>query len=401
MILWELRKIIKSKFLIISLMLIIAIFIYHNKTNVIPEDIENVVSMNLFFEELYHNQEEYDNYALQYYEELDGKGLAQILTLEGVYLDRAYMDYMVIGELKNKKQYAQRGYEELMTDIVRTTTVYMCKSNSLYEKRLHEKSIEIYNTRVDIEPVYEKGLERYLTWIQNEPIVGMVLILWCVVLAAQVVGFEERKNLKLMVATTKRGRRDILLSKIAAIAIIVAVVKFMFIMVNIIFGLTVYRINFRMFLAPIQSLERYQLCSFHVSILGYFMLVGLGQLVLLELAVCVTAVMAYFIKPVPAAGISLVLWEAPVYLLSRQTWDTYLEMETFGKIRQYAPWALNSIRDYFLNFDYGRFINFPVNRFVTCIIVSVLVMALCVGMIYAFAERNNRRMSHGISSKGN
>ena len=400
MIIWEIKKIIKSKFFIISILLISVLYGVH-KYKGIPGDIDMISSQNALYEQLLTDEEEYNQNALPYYNRIADKDILQLLKMEGGYLKTAYDDYCVIKAIEEGRIYADSGYEKSMKEMVTASVISLSRCDSLYEKRLHEKSIEIYNTRVDIEPVYEKGLERYLTWIQNEPIVGMLLILWCVVLSAQVVGFEERKNLKLMVATTKRGRRDILLSKIAAIAIIVAVVKFMFIMVNIIFGLTVYRINFRMFLAPIQSLERYQLCSFHVSILGYFMLVGLGQLVLLELAVCVTAVMAYFIKPVPAAGISLVLWEAPVYLLSRQTWDTYLEMETFGKIRQYAPWALNSILDYFLNFDYGRFINFPVNRFVTCIIVSVLVMALCVGMIYAFAERNNRRMSHGISSKGN
>lgn len=399
MIIWEIKKIIKSKFFIISILLISVLYgVFEYRS--IPEDIDMISSQNALYEQLLTDEEEYNKNALPYYNRIVDKDISQLLLMEGGYLETAYDDYCALKAIEEGRIYTDSGYENSMKETVTASVIALSRCDSLYEKRLYEKSIEIYNTRVDIEPVYEKGLERFLTWIRKEPMVGMVLILWCVVLTAQVVGFEERKNLKLIVATTKRGRRDILLSKIAAIAIIVAVVKLMFIIANIIIGLTVYRISFRMLLAPIQSLEEYQLCSFHVQILGYFMLIGLGQLVLLELAVCVTSVMAYFIKAVPAAAISLVLWEAPVYLLSCQTWDTYLEMETFGKIRQYAPWALNSSRDYFLSFDYGRFINFPVNRFITCIIVSVLVMTVCGGIIYAFAEKNNRRVSHGISSKG-
>ncbi|MGN0375473.1 MAG: hypothetical protein ACI4EN_08245 [Butyrivibrio sp.] len=398
MILWEIRKIIRSKFFIISLMLILALYAFNIVTSV-PDDIGSIASENEFFDELLLNEEEYDNYALPYYEGLDEKGIFQIMNIDGVYLDNAYEDYFVIGELKDKKQYVTSGYEKAMINVVTSSAVSMGRSNSYFEKKYYEKSIKTYNVRIDVKEVNEKGMERYLTWLLNEPIVGMVLMLWCVVLTTQVIGFEERKNLKIIVAATKRGRRELLLSKIAAIAVIIAVLKLLSIAVNIVIGMMVHGISFRTLMAPVQSLEEYRMCCFHISILGFFIMVGIGQLILLELVVCVTAVMAYFTKAVPAAGISLVLWEAPAFILARQTYETYLEMENFERIRQYAPWALNCSRDYFVGFDYGKFVNFPVNRFIMCIAVCLVVITACMALCIFFADKNNLGVPYGTEGR--
>ena len=142
------------------------------------------------------------------------------------------------------------------------------------------------------------------------------------------------------------------------------------------------------------------MCNFHISIMGFFLLVGLGQLILLELVVCITSVLSYFTKAIPAAAVSLIIWEVPVFLLERATFDTYLEIERFNKIRQYAPWALNNSVDYFYSFDYGKFIIFPVNRFIMCITVCLVIMGVCVALCAGFADKINRGKRYGIKSNG-
>ncbi len=397
MILWEIKKIIRSKFFIVSLLLIIALYVFDSR---FPNDVKGISVQNEFFDELLMNEEEYETYALPYYEELDKIDTMRLFGMEGVYLDTAYYDYRVIGELKKKKEYVSEQYEKVMIDTVRKSAVSMGKSDSFFEKKLYETHISTYNTWVDVVEVNEKGIEPFHIRIFHESTAGMVLILWCVALSAQAIGFEEHKNLKLMVSSVYRGRKENILSKIAAVAIIVAVVKMSMVVLNIIQGPIFYGVSFRTLFAPIQSLEEYQMCNFHISIMGFFLLAGLGQLILLELVVCITSVLSYFTKAIPAAAVSLIVWEVPVFLLDRATFDTYFEIERFNKIRQYAPWALNSSVDYFYSFDYGKFIIFPVNRFIMCITVCLVIMGVCVALCAGFADKINRGKRYGIKSNG-
>lgn len=210
------------------------------------------------------------------------------------------IDYCVIGGLKKKKEYVSEQYEKVMINTVKKSAISMGRADSFFEKEFYEIHISTYNTWVDVVEVNERGIESFHFKIFHEATAGMVLILWCVALSVQVVDFEEHKNLKLMVSLVYRGRKENLLSKIAAVAIIVAVVKMSMVLLTILQGPIFYGVSFRTLFAPIQSLERYQMCNFHVSFMGFFLLVGLGQLVLLELVVCVTSVLSYFTKTIPA-----------------------------------------------------------------------------------------------------
>ena len=102
MILWEIKKIIRSKFFIVSLLLIIALYVFDSR---FPNDVKIISVQNKFFDELLMNEEEYETYALPYYEKLDKIDTMRLFGMEGVYLDTAYYDYRVIGELKKKKEY--------------------------------------------------------------------------------------------------------------------------------------------------------------------------------------------------------------------------------------------------------------------------------------------------------
>ena len=154
-------------------------------------------------------------------------------------------------------------------------------------------------------------------------------------------------------------------------------------------------------MAPIQSVPEYMYCTIHASIIGIILIAYTVKLLVLLMIMCIVAVASYFTKVIPAVAGSILVWALPVVLISRMDKSTYETNRLYNTIRQYYPPAVVDYRQYILNFDYARIMNFPVYRLICVVVICIVIIAICLGTVILFGEKNNMEMGYGIKSRRN
>lgn len=395
---WEIKKIIYSKIFIVSVVLIIGIRLY-DMLKLWDRGAEFRRS-NGFFEELYLNEEEYNNVAITYYQGLKNYDSMALMNMEGLYLDNAFMDFYEIKALADAKKYTSTTYEEAMVNLVRKAARMVDEDSSPYEVRYYTKYIEVYNRQVDVEPV--NNMNDYLQKVLNGTgIIFLIMLVWVIVLTSYVVKGQEHKRFRGIYMSTANGRRNGIMTKLAALCVVFTVFEFICLIALIINAMTMYGFSFRVLTAPIQSVPEYMYCPIHTSIIGIIGINYLVRLVIYLMVMCITAVMTYFLKAIPVIIGNMLIWVFPVFLLARMDKSTYEMSQLYEKIGKYYPPSLFDYCNYISDFDYVRVLNFPVMRMVCVIVIAVLIIALSIVMVLLFAEKKNMEMGYGIKNRRN
>ena len=398
MLKWELRKIICSKFFIVSVILIIGLRVYNLLS--LWDRGEEFRSSNGLFEELYLNEDEYNNRAIPYYEKIKNADVTQLMNLEGVYLENAFMDMYEIKALVNAKKYAESTYESSMIELVKKAVRAVDGDSSKYEIRYYSKYIDIYNQKVEVEPV--NNVDEYLEiTMSHVEITYIVMIVWVSVLTAYVIKGQEHKRLQGIYISTFNGRKHGLLAKMGALAIILFAIEMVCFVGLIINAMTMYGFSWRVLTAPIQSVPEYMYCTIHTSIIGIIFIAYVVKLLVLLMIMCIVAVFSYFTKAILAVAGSILVWALPVFLVARMDKSTYEANQLYNTIRQYYPPAVSDYSEYILNFDYARVFDFPVYRLVCVVAIGISIIAMCFVTVVLFAEKKNMEMSYGIKSRKN
>lgn len=395
---WELKKIIYSKIFIVSIVLIIGIRLY--EVLKIWERGEEFRMSNGLFEELYLNEDEYNNVAIPYYQGLKDYDTMALINMEGLYLDNAFMDSYEIKTLADAKKYTSTTYEESMVTLVRKAARMVDEDSSPYEVRYYEKYIKVYNQQVHVEPV--NNMDDYLQMVfSRTEIIFMVMLVWVIVLTSYVVKGQEHKRFRGIYMSTANGRRNGIMTKLAALCVVFTVFEFLCLIALIINAMTMYGFSFRVLTAPIQSVPDYMYCPIHTSIIGIIGINYLVRLVIYLMVMCVTAVMTYFLKAIPVIIGNMVLWVFPVFLLGRMDKSTYEMNHIYEKIGQYYPPSIFDYCNYISDFDYVKVGEFPVMRILCVMVIAVLFMVLSIVMLLLFAEKKNMEMGYGIKNRRN
>lgn len=395
---WEIKKIVFSKIFIVSIVLIIGVRLYDvfsrwNRS-------EEFRKTNGLFEELYLNEDEYNNRAIPYYQKIKNVDAMLLLDKEGVYLETAYADMHEIKALVEAKKYSEMSYEASMVDLIKRATRAVDTESSQYEIRYYTKYIDTYNQRVAIEPT--NNVDEYLEIIfTGNSISFITMVVWVSVLTTYVVKGQEKKRLRSMYMTTANGRRIGIFVKLGALGIVLVVFELLCFVALIINAMTMYGFSFRVLTAPIQSSQDYMYCPIHTSIMGIILIRYLTKILVLLMVMNMVAVGAYFVKSIPSAVGGIIIWGLPVFLISRLDRSDYDVNELFHIIRQYYPSSIYDYSEYVKTFDYCRMLNFPVSRLACVMVITVLLIVACVVFLYIFAEKKNMEMGYGIKHQRN
>ena len=395
---WELRKIIYSKIFIVSIVLIVGIRLY-GLLRVWERGAEFRQSNGLF-EELHLNEEEYNNVAIPYYQELKSYDTVALMNMDGLYLDNAFADFYEIGTLIDTKNYINETYEESMVTLVRKAARMVDEDSSPYEVRYYAKYIKVYNQQVDVEPV--NNVDDYLQiMVFGTGIIFMVMLVWVIVITSYVVKGQEHKRFRGIYMSTANGRRNGIMTKLAALSVVFTVFEFICFIALIINAMTMYGFSIRVLTAPIQSVPEYMYCPIHTSIIGIIGINYLVRLVIYLMVMCVTAVMTYFLKAIPVIIVNIVVWVFPVFLFGIMDKSTYEMNQIYDKIGQYYPPSIFDYCNYIMDFDYVKIGAFPVMRLQCVMVIAFVIIILSNVMLWLFAEKKNMEMGYGIKNQRN
>ena len=395
---WELRKIIYSKIFIVSIVLIVGIRLYDLLR--VWERGAEFRSSNGLFEELYLNEEEYNDVAIPYYQELKSYDTVTLMNMDGLYLDNAFVDFYEIKSLADAKKYTSITYEESMVTLVRKAARMVDEDSRPYEVRYYKKYIEIYNQQVNVEPV--NNMNEYLQLMMyGKGLLFMVMLVWVIVITSYVVNGQEHKKFRGIYMSTANGRRNGVMTKLAALFVVFTVFEFICFIALIINAMTMFGFSFRVLTAPIQSVPEYMYCPIHTSIIGIMGINYLARLVVYLSVMSLTAMMTYFLKAIPVIIGNIVLWVFPVFLLEIMDKSTYEMKQIYDKIGQYYPPSIFDYCNYIMDFDYVKIGEFPVMRILCVMVMAVLFIVLSIVMLLLFAEKKNMEMGYGIKNRKN
>ncbi|MCM1309128.1 MAG: hypothetical protein NC223_11060 [Butyrivibrio sp.] len=388
----ELRKIIKSSFFRLSLLLLfilLGILVYFKCIRGGAD-----YSEERFYFELTDGRNGLNSDAEEYYKQLSANlDVPFLQAQEGKYSSTAFGDYYLLGEIREQAAYVQNGYPEDMRAVVEKAYKDLLGEKSVYGRKNYAKIIKIYNSVVETEIIPQKSTENFLYSFHGEGSVlfCMVAVLWVTVLTAYVIGTEESKALVTVVRSTAGGRRRLLAAKLLSAAALTAAVMLVLTLAEFLIGRIIYKIDWRSLGASVQSLSKYKMCDTKISIFGMLLLLNFAKLIFLLAVAATAAALAVFVKSVPAAGITAVIYEAQLFLIMNMDKSGYMADLRFMRLRQYNPVGLVWGSSYMKSYDYARLIGVPVKVLYECMTVAAVFTALLVTAAIIKSEYVNRR----------
>lgn len=389
---YELKKIVKSGFFRVSLALLLilfGVFLYLECFRAGGD-----YSDERYYFELADGENGFNAEVWDYYNELSANtDVASMQSREGKYSATAYGDYYLLGKIQEQIDYVQHGYAEDMRNIVEKAYKDMLEEKSAYGKKNYNKIIEIYNGIVDIKLIPQKSVGNFINLFHGEgfAIFAMVLTLWVTMLTVYVMGLEESKLLGTVVKATGGGRRRLVMVKLASIGVLIVIMSAVMLFTEFLIAKIVFGIDWRTLGAPVQSLSEYELCDTKISIFGMLILLNAAKLLLLLAVAAAAAELTVFVKSIPAAGITTVIFEAQILFVMRMNRKGYMADLKFMKLRQYNPVGLLWGSSYMKAYDYGRFVCIPVKALYECMTIAVFLILLLAAAAVIKSEYVNRR----------
>ncbi len=394
MVVYELRKLLMSKFMpaslaVLAILLGILVFLYRDS---FPQETGEGEYYGLFTDENGRIKEDIQ----AYYEELSAKDMMLMTLNSGIYSDTEGGDFGLISRVMQQSDYAL-SYPAEMEQIVQRSLADIQRVDEDYEKRYYEKSIYIYNQKVDISVIADEQPESFLMMFHGENSIeyGMVLVLWVIVLGVYTFGFEEDKSFALIVRSTAGGRSALTAAKLLSLAIIILCLGVVILTAELLAGYFIYGMDRNVLTASIQSIQAYKLCDMKLSILGAILLANAARLQLLLMVMGLTVLLTELMKSIPAAVVLTVALEGTLIYLLRMDKSGYMNNMRFMSIRQHLPLGLLFATDYMKSYDYGRIIFWPVNVMYECMVITGLAAVVISAAAIICPEYVNRRKRHG------
>lgn len=388
----EIKKIIFNRLFIISTVILIGFFTVHavekikniSTSYAHPQRFYSQISDNPGSKEIADLKEKMDEISFDAFNPL----LDPIP--DGEYGENVRIDYLIISQAIEQIKYSQYEFHNDMTLTVKQAYKNMLaekENGNKYLERYYEKVISKYNTKKDIAIINGRAVYDFLevfhfSW--GSMLFNIFSILWVLFLSAYILNCEKGHGMNEIVYSTVNGRKKLFMRKLKAILIIIVGMTLLIILAEMFIGIFVYHI--RDFTATIQSVPYFEFCSFKLNIIQTFLLMHLMRMLSIIFVAAVMTLLSIKAKSLMRPLISGFIlfagsWYALIYFGATHGIDAF---EKLSKIRTFYPLALSQPEDYFLKFDYQKFMNYPVNSLFSCIIIFIIISTVCVAVSSRF-----------------
>ncbi len=388
-ILLELKKIVLNKFFIISFILVVAylVFAIDFQLDYFPND--GFEDRDKFFSSFEYKPGitgvEINDYISEITSQaFDDRQLPEEQRTPGKYGKDLMADWHICIDVRDTIKHIENGYQNDMIE-----TILVASQNKLsaqangekYLEKYNDKVIEKYNKKRNLDLYDTENVEACLDMFHDTyelRMFSVLLIVWTCFISAYCFHAEKSNKCNEAVFSTKKGRWQLFASKVIALLIILLVIALVLFGIEMYFAVNYF--NITAFDAPVQSMIKYEYCTFDISVMGMILLMNLMRFMALVFAVAVTAVLCikakHIIRPVI---IGFLFFGGLGYMLLRLgLLETLEKTKALAHIRAYLPLSLAHPYTYFNLFDYENILGFPVNRLMSCSVVFAVVTVACI-----------------------
>ncbi len=414
----ELKRILRSKVFIISMLLLAAYFVYVTGTYIIRagSDIEHkheeAKTFNSVCDELMANypgdvplnkwlqqvlaekeavmNEANEKFSAQFDENDDEPHLLDEET------KKARDDYFSTLSVCNTLNYTLYDYQAAMRkNVEKAVKMVNDPTQSAYTVRLNTKAAEKYNSiknfsLIDSSPAsawYGRfTMERYTYFY-------IMLFMVFIIIAADTFCSENTYSMESMVFTSKYGRKRLFVSKVSALVSICVFTMLILTFIDVMIAW--YIMGDTLMFEPLQTLPRFQNSTANISFFGLLLICDLLRTLALVFVVSIAAAVSQLSRKVFISLIidCLVMFSMfAVYMYSsgymvnepdkfESTFDAD-RFALFERLRAFLPTSFIRPYVYFEKLDYINVANYPFLRLTTCVIVTAAVTVLLLLFAY-------------------
>ncbi len=412
----ELKRILRSKVFLISMLLLAAYFVYitglhlirsrndidykHEEAktfnSVCDELMANYpgdVPLNAWLQQVLTEKEAVMNEAVDKFD-------AQFDDDEPHEFDEvtanAVNDYFSTLSVCNTLNYTLYDYQAAMRkNVEKAVKMVNDPTQSAYTVRLNTKAAEKYNSiknfsLIDSSPAsswYGRfTMERYTYFY-------IMLFMVFIIIAADTFCSENTYSMESMVFTSKYGRKRLFVSKTAALVSICIFTMLILTFIDVMIAW--YIMGDALMFEPLQTLPRFQNSTANISFFGLLLISDLLRTLALVFVVSIAAAVSQLSRKVFISLIidCLVMFSMfAVYMYSsgymvnepdkfESTFDAD-RFVLFENLRAFLPTSFIRPYVYFEKFDYINVANFPFLRLTTCVIVTAAATMLLLLFAY-------------------
>ena len=402
----ELKRILRSKVFIISMLLLAAYFVYVTGVYIIRarSDIEHEheeaktfnsvcdelmanypgdVPLNAWMQQVLAEKEAIMNEAVD-------KFNAQFDDDEPHEFDEvtanAVNDYFSTLSVCNTLNYTLYDYQAAMRkNVEKAIKMVNAPTQSAYTVRLNTKAAEKYNSiknfsLIDSSPAsswYGRfTMERYTYFY-------IMLFMVFIIIAADTFCSENTYSMENMVFTSKYGRKRLFVSKVSALVSICVFTMLILTFIDVIIAW--YIMGDTLMFEPLQTLPRFQNSTANISFFGLLLICDLLRTLALVFVVSIAAAVSQLSRKVFISLIidCLVMFSMfAVYMYSSgymvadpDTLEFTFDADRFAlfeRLRAFLPTSFIRPYIYFEKLDYINVANYPFLRLTTCAVVTVI-----------------------------
>ena len=412
----ELKRILRSKVFIISMLLLAAYFVYITGVYIIRagSDIEHEhekaktfnsvcdelmanypgdVPLNAWLQQVLTEKEVIMNEAVDKFD-------AQFDDDEPHEFDEATAnavnDYFLTLSVCNTLNYTLYDYQAAMRkNVEKAIKMVNDPTQSAYTVRLNTKAAEKYNSiknfsLIDSSPAsawYGRfTMERYTYFY-------IMLFMVFIIIAADTFCSENTYSMESMVFTSKYGRKRLFVSKVSALVSICVFTMLILTFIDVMIAW--YIMGDTLMFEPLQTLPRFQNSTANISFFGLLLISDLLRTLALVFVVSIAAAVSQLSRKVFISLIidCLVMFSMfAVYMYSsgymvnepdkfESTFDAD-RFALFERLRAFLPTSFIRPYVYFEKLDYINVANYPFLRLTTCVIVTAAATVLLLLFAY-------------------
>ena len=310
-------------------------------------------------------------------------------------------DFIAMSRASDTLRYVERGFEAERAELVRGMIMQNVSERQKsrpdsYLIAANEKAISIYNRRIALEPVSTGTDESTRYSIFNYSMWEYVMLALCVLMTVRLISLEYRSGAYRLVNTSRRTVQSLYWRKYLTVTLTSTAVLMIQAVFELVFCMTVFGLdNLRQ---PIQQITMFEMCPYHLSIAGFYVIKLMLRLLLYITVISITAAVTVLVRrPLISVIISLVLAAGGLlanmvcYVMVHNSQQKRLGvLAVYNRLREMLPQSLLNIKEYLISFDHFSLFGMPVSRLVVCVAVSEVITAGCAFLGY-FASGKIRR----------
>lgn len=288
-------------------------------------------------------------------------------------------------------------YDKQSESVINTAKRIKTESSDEYTKRLSDKIISQRENRRTL-PLGDNSAVIWFGLTQSDTYISLLLILFCVLISAELFCGERRTGVFKLNFTSKNGRFVLYKNKIVALLICSACAAIIYTAIQLIAIVPVYGITSTN--VPIQVDSIYANCAYNIGFLQ-FVLAVTGMRILscwfaCALAVCLALILGSLIASASVSGVTCTIF----LLMYERTLTFYGTTEVLASkfflhhnLLKFSPISLMCPNGYFVSSDYVNVLGFPVTELFFNIAVTVIITAVLTAFGAYLFSRKRRRIS--------